>query len=90
MFSTRHPVEALGEKNLIAPIPVSPDTVTSICYTSGTTNNPKGVVLTHGNLTSAALACLHGSDYNQATVLLSYLPLGKSIHLEIYRMGTYC
>ncbi|KAG8887967.1 hypothetical protein FRB98_008640 [Tulasnella sp. 332] len=67
--------EALGEKHLIAPLPVGPDTVASICYTSGTTNNPKGVVLTHGNLTSAALGCMHGSDYTDKTVLLSYLPL---------------
>ncbi|KAG9028636.1 hypothetical protein FRB95_006267 [Tulasnella sp. JGI-2019a] len=69
--------EALGEKNLIAPLPCVPDTVTSICYTSGTTNNPKGVVLTHGNLASAALACLHGSNYNEKTILLSYLPLER-------------
>lgn len=38
-------VEALGEKNLIAPLECDADTVASICYTSGTTGNPKGAIL---------------------------------------------
>ncbi|KAG8863714.1 hypothetical protein FRB96_007551 [Tulasnella sp. 330] len=67
--------EALGEKHLIAPLPVTPDTIASICYTSGTTSKPKGVVLSHGNLTSATLSNLHGCNFPDTGVVMSYLPL---------------
>ncbi|KAJ7492913.1 hypothetical protein B0H11DRAFT_2396137 [Mycena galericulata] len=35
-------IEALGQANLIEPIAVLPTDIASICYTSGTTNMPKG------------------------------------------------
>ncbi len=38
------------------PHEVSPDDLASVVYTSGTTGNPKGVMLTHGNLMSNAKA----------------------------------
>ncbi|PSH03610.1 MAG: hypothetical protein CXZ00_11175 [Acidobacteria bacterium] len=38
-------------------VPVQPDDVSSIIYTSGTTSDPKGVMLTDGNLT-AELECV--------------------------------
>src|SRR5512141_2138516 len=34
-----------------------PDDVATIVYTSGTTGNPKGAMLTHGNITSNVLTC---------------------------------
>ena len=56
----------------------SPDDVLTFCYTSGTTGDPKGVLVTHQNLTSA-FASSRGrqslSEIKQDDVLLSYLPL---------------
>ncbi|KAG1749004.1 uncharacterized protein EDB91DRAFT_1111955 [Suillus paluster] len=67
--------EKYGEEHLIPPLPVSRDTVASLCYTSGTTSQPKGVILTHGNLASSAYSNMFGMDYPPSTSLLSYLPL---------------
>ncbi|TFK29789.1 long-chain-fatty-acid-CoA ligase [Coprinopsis marcescibilis] len=68
-------LEEFGKENLVAPIPATPDTVASICYTSGTTNMPKGVVLLHKTLAVATQANIYGMDLPDDGILLSYLPL---------------
>src|SRR5512139_3948347 len=53
-----------------------PDDIAQIVYTSGTTGNPKGVVLTHGNLTSnLAQVNRHVPVVGPRYVFLSLLPL---------------
>lgn len=47
----------------------------SIIYTSGTTGRPKGVQLTHGNLTSNVLNSMHGYDVQPGHISISFLPL---------------
>lgn len=47
----------------------------TIMYTSGTTGNPKGVMLTHGNLLSNASASLEVQPLDASHVLLNWLPL---------------
>jgi long-chain acyl-CoA synthetase len=44
-------LEKLGESHSVDSIKPSPEDVAVIIYTSGTTGQPKGVELTHGNLT---------------------------------------
>jgi long-chain acyl-CoA synthetase len=53
---------------------LGPDDLATIMYTSGTTGNPKGVMLTHGNLVSNACACNDASPREWDAVLLSWLP----------------
>jgi long-chain acyl-CoA synthetase len=53
---------------------LGPDDLATIMYTSGTTGNPKGVMLTHHNLLSNALAALQNSPYHPDDVVLNWLP----------------
>jgi long-chain acyl-CoA synthetase len=68
-------VEALGERQPLPYNPPKPDDIITINYTSGTTGNPKGVVLTHRNAVAATCSSIivFGSDAN--TVNCSFLPL---------------
>ncbi len=54
---------------------VSPGNPATIVYTSGTTGEPKGAVLTHGNIVSNALAAKRRFRFTADDVILSYLPL---------------
>ncbi len=53
---------------------LGPDALATIMYTSGTTGNPKGVMLTHANLLSNACAALEGSPKAPEDVVLNWLP----------------
>jgi long-chain acyl-CoA synthetase len=69
-------VESIGARKLTNPIPATLDQIATICYTSGTTSTPKGVVLTHRNLSAAMSALLHGiPDLGDNWSMISYLPL---------------
>lgn len=57
---------------------VSPDDVATIIYTSGTTGRPKGVMLTHRNLTFDAHCHAMRQVYTQKHKMLSFLPLCHS------------
>ncbi len=58
---------------------IAPDDVATVIYTSGTTGRPKGVMLTHENITYNALTAFSGlKDYRPGAdgeVILSFLPL---------------
>ncbi|XP_027283301.1 long-chain-fatty-acid--CoA ligase 6 isoform X7 [Cricetulus griseus] len=43
-------IEDCGQENHHAPVPPRPDDLSIVCFTSGTTGNPKGAMLTHGNV----------------------------------------
>lgn len=53
---------------------LGPEDLATIMYTSGTTGNPKGVMLTHGNLLSNVYSSLERSGQQPSDVVLSWLP----------------
>jgi long-chain acyl-CoA synthetase len=53
---------------------LAPECLATIMYTSGTTGNPKGVMLTHGNLLSNACATNEASPRAFQAILLGWLP----------------
>jgi long-chain acyl-CoA synthetase len=54
---------------------VGPEHLATVMYTSGTTGNPKGVMLTHGNLLSNACATAAAAPREPTALILSWLPL---------------
>ena len=55
-----------------------PDDVLTLMYTSGTTGEPKGVMLTHHNMVSNIEGALKHIQINETDSLLSCLPLSHS------------
>lgn len=51
------------------------DDMAMIAYTSGTTGNPKGVMLSHRNMIATAEAFIEVNDVKQGDNWLSYLPM---------------
>src|SRR5262249_60546595 len=64
----------------------SPDDLALLCYTSGTTGNPKGVMLSHRNLIDAAKTFNASEDIRQTDEWLCYLPMawvGDSLYSTV-------
>ena len=54
---------------------VAPGDIALMCYTSGTTGMPKGVMLSHGNLVQAAGIYCRTEDVREEDDYLAYLPM---------------
>ncbi|HEY8848860.1 MAG TPA: long-chain fatty acid--CoA ligase [Thermoanaerobaculia bacterium] len=52
-----------------------PDDLATLVYTSGTTGNPKGAMLTHGNIASNVIAAQHVLAVGPGAIAMSILPL---------------
>ncbi|KAI0181435.1 acetyl-CoA synthetase-like protein [Hypoxylon sp. FL1284] len=68
-------VEELGAKAAHPMRPPRPEDILTVNYTSGTTGDPKGVVLTHSNCVAAVTSARSSGSYTHKDVTISYLPL---------------
>lgn len=65
---------------------ITPDLPATYLYTSGTTGNPKGVVLTHHNVMFEAVSTLDNAGLSGPQRTVSYLPLA---HIAERVLATY-
>ena len=69
-------IEEAGEANPADAPEIDASAVATFCYTSGTTGDPKGAMLTHDNIVTDMLAAIStGVNTRQNDVHISYLPL---------------
>ncbi|XP_020635514.3 long-chain-fatty-acid--CoA ligase 5 [Pogona vitticeps] len=72
-------IESIGRKNLSKPVPPKPEDLCMVCFTSGTTGDPKGALLTHENVVANAAAFIKSIEMTTPCVTsdisMSYLPL---------------
>uniref|UniRef100_A0A3Q3WZ38 Long-chain-fatty-acid--CoA ligase n=1 Tax=Mola mola TaxID=94237 RepID=A0A3Q3WZ38_MOLML len=84
-------VEVQHKANKIPP--PAPDDLSIVCFTSGTTGNPKGVMLTHGNVVADFSGFLKVTDKvispNQEDCLISFLPLAHMFE-RLIESVVYC
>jgi long-chain acyl-CoA synthetase len=76
-------LEKMGAENPVEPLIPHYDDVAVLIYTSGTTAEPKGVLLTHGNLTYCSRAGYNlYPDLDETQVGISMLPWAHSYALS--------
>lgn len=87
-------IERLGAQKNHPELPPKATDLCTICYTSGTTGNPKGVMLTHQNVMAAMCAVLMQLGDHRVTskdTMVSFLPLAhmleRSCENAMYMVG---
>ncbi|XP_029072346.1 long-chain-fatty-acid--CoA ligase 6 isoform X4 [Monodon monoceros] len=86
-------VEDCGQRNHHVPVPPKPSDLSIVCFTSGTTGNPKGAMLTHGNVVADFSGFLKVTEKvifpRQDDVLISFLPLAHMFE-RVIQSVVYC
>ena len=63
------------------PIAAAPDDLAFIQYSSGSTGEPKGVLLTHRNLGANIASIIEAADFSDRDIALSWMPLSHDMGL---------
>ena len=76
---------------------IEPDQLATLVYTSGTTGEPKGVMLTHGNIAANQNTCAREFSFGPNDACISFLPLShitaRALDYVMYARGAqviYC
>jgi len=76
---------------------IQPEDLATLIYTSGTTGEPKGVMLTHGNISTNQNFAVNGYSFNESDACISFLPLShitaRALDYVMYGHGAqviYC
>ncbi|CAL1288035.1 unnamed protein product [Larinioides sclopetarius] len=83
-------VEKLGELHSVQTLLPKASDLSIICYTSGTTGEPKGAMVTHGNIVSAASVMklvMGKSSLTKEDRMISYLPLAHMFEQKVQTMA---
>ncbi|KGL72542.1 Long-chain-fatty-acid--CoA ligase 6, partial [Tinamus guttatus] len=88
-----HLFQERGRECRHVPVPPRPEDLSIVCFTSGTTGNPKGVMLTHGNVVADFSGFLKVTEKvifpRQDDVLISFLPLAHMFE-RVIQSVVYC
>jgi len=79
-----------GASTGLPQVEADPDEVFTIVYTSGTTGNPKGCMLTHANVSTIVATLQRMTETAPVDVLFAYLPLAHLLTrmLQVYALHT--
>ncbi|GAB9467065.1 Long-chain-fatty-acid-coa ligase [Globisporangium polare] len=91
VLKTLAEVMAVGKASSVPEDPPQPEDISTICYTSGTTGDPKGAILTHANLAFTTGSVRKYTELLASDVHLSYLPLAhvfeRCVHTNLISSG---
>lgn len=77
-------LDVVGEPGV--PVQANPSDLAFIQYSSGSTGNPKGVMLTHRNVTENLASIIEGAAYTEQDSVMSWMPLSHDMGLIAFHL----